>query len=138
MTFNPRRTWSRRLKTRPLAPEPDARRMGRTRASAEELINASPAVVYAVLADYLRHHARIMPSSLFSRLQVEEGGVGASTVFHITLRVMGRTQTLHMRVAEPEPGRVLTETNLDTGVVTVFEVAPDDGGSLTRAQISSQ
>ena len=64
--------------------------------------------------------------------------MGASTVFHITLRVMGRTQTLHMRVAEPEPGRVLTETNLDTGVVTVFEVAPDDGGSLTRAQISSQ
>ena len=78
-----------------------------------------------------------MPASLFSKLEVESGGVGAGTVFHITLRMLGRRQRLHMRVGEPEPGHVLTETNLDTGVVTAFSVAAQDGGRRTLARISS-
>jgi hypothetical protein len=41
-----------------------------------------------------------------------------------------------MRVAEPEPGRVLTETDLDTGVVTEFAVLPADGGALARMSSS--
>jgi hypothetical protein len=111
--------------------------MGHARAHAERLIDASPAAVYEVLADYRVHHPRIMPGSLFSDLHVEEGGVGGGTIFHITLRVLGRRQKLHMEVAEPDPGRVLTETNLDTGVVTEFRVAPGGGASRTHAQISS-
>ena len=43
-----------------------------------------------------------------------------------------------MQVAEPDPGRVLTETNLDTGVVTMFSVTPGDGGSRTLAGMSSE
>lgn len=112
--------------------------MGRARAHAEQLIDAPPAAVYEALADYRIHHPRIMPPSIFSDLEVETGGVGAGTVFHITVRMLGRRQRLHMQVAEPEPGRVLTETNLDTGVVTVFSVAPDDGGSRTLVRMSSQ
>jgi hypothetical protein len=54
------------------------------------------------------------------------------------VRLLGRRQRLHMRVAEPEPGHVLTETNLDTGVVTEFTVAPRDGGSRTLARMSSK
>jgi hypothetical protein len=69
---------------------------------------------------------------------VESGGVGAGTVFHITVRMAGRRQRLHMRVAEPDPGQVLTETNLDTGAVTVFNVAPGDGEARTRVRMSSQ
>jgi hypothetical protein len=112
--------------------------MGRTRAQAERLITASPAAVYAVLADYTTHHPRIMPASLFSDLEVESGGAGAGTVFHITLRMLGRRQRLHMRVGEPQPGHLLTETNLDTGVVTEFRVAARDDGSRTLARISSE
>jgi uncharacterized protein YndB with AHSA1/START domain len=112
--------------------------MGRARAHAERWIDAPPAAVYAVLADYTTQHPRIMPASLFSGLEVESGGVGAGTVFHITLRMLGRRQRLHMRVAEPQPGQVLTETNLDTGVVTRFSVAAGDGGSRTLARISSE
>jgi sugar/nucleoside kinase (ribokinase family) len=112
--------------------------MGRARAAAEQLIDAPAATVYAVLADYTTHHPRIMPASMFSNLEVETGGVGAGTVFHITLRLLGRRQRLHMRVAEPEPGQVLTETNLDTGVVTRFSVAPGDGRSGTLTRISSE
>ena len=112
--------------------------MGRARAHAEQLIDAPPAAVYAVLADYTTQHPQIMPASLFSNLTVESGGVGAGTVFHITLRMLGRRQRLHMRVGEPEPGHLLTETNLDTGVVTRFSVASQDGGRRTLARISSE
>lgn len=111
--------------------------MGHARAQAENLIQARPTAVYAVLADYRTHHPRIMPPSLFSKLQVEAGGVGADTVFHITLNIAGRKQRLHMKVTEPEPGHVLTETNLDTGVVTRFTVASVNGDSRTLARISS-
>jgi uncharacterized protein YndB with AHSA1/START domain len=112
--------------------------MGRTRAQAERLIGAPPAAVYAVLADYTSQHPRIMPAPPFSDLAVESGGVGAGTTFHITVRMLGRRQRLHMRVAEPEPGQVLTETNLDTGVVTEFTVVPRDGGSRTLVGMSSE
>jgi hypothetical protein len=112
--------------------------MARAHAHAEQLISAPPAVVYAVLADYRTHHPRIMPAPPFSDLEVESGGVGAGTIFQITVRMLGRRQRLHMRVAEPEPGHLLTETNLDTGVVTEFTVAPRDGGSATLARMSSE
>ena len=67
-----------------------------------------------------------------SDLRVEAGGIGAGTVFRITLRVVGRRQTLHMKVAEPAPGHVLTETNLDNGVVTEFKVRERGSQTLTR------
>jgi hypothetical protein len=112
--------------------------MGLAHVQAEASIDASPASVYAVLADYTTHHPRIMPPSLFSDLEVESGGIGAGTVFHITLRIAGKKQQLHMRVEEPEPGRVLTETNLDTGVVTTFTVGSANGDSRSKARISSE
>lgn len=105
--------------------------MGRTHA--ERVVDASPADVYAVLADYRAHHPKIMPK-LFSGLEVEEGGVGAGTVFHIK----AGAQVLHMRVDEPYPGRRLTETNLDTGDVTTFTVVPENGGSASRVRIGSE
>jgi hypothetical protein len=112
--------------------------MGRARAHAEKLIHSRPTAIYDVLADYSTHHPKIMPTSLFSDLQVEAGGVGAGTVFHITANVLGRRQRLHMKVSEPEPGRVITETNIDTGVVTAFTVATGEGESITRTRISSE
>jgi polyketide cyclase/dehydrase/lipid transport protein len=110
----------------------------RVRAHAEALIDARPTAVYTVLADYTTHHPRIMPEPQFSNLEVETGGIGAGTVFHITLRTAGKEQRLHMQVAEPEPGHVLTETNLDTGVVTIFSATPGNDGKRTITQISSE
>lgn len=112
--------------------------MGHARAWAEHLIDAQPEAVYSVLADYSTHHPRIMPPSMFSDLDVERGGIGAGTVFHITMRLAGRKKRLHVRVAEPEPGRVLTETDLDTGIVTEFTVAPVSGTLSTLARMSSE
>ena len=37
-----------------------------------------------------------------------------------------------MKVAEPEPGRVLTESDMDSSAVTTFTVSPRGGASLVR------
>jgi hypothetical protein len=56
----------------------------------------------------------------------------------VTLGVLGWGQGLHMRVAEPEPGRRLTETNLESGVVTEFDVIPCNGAAHALVQISAE
>jgi hypothetical protein len=111
--------------------------MAHAQAEAEATIQAHPDAVYQVIADYRTHHPNIMPPSLFSRIEVESGGIGTGTTFHITLSLAGTKKRMHMRVAEPDPGHLLTETNIDTGVVTAFEVTPANGGEATLTRISS-
>ena len=91
--------------------------------SASALIQAPPQVVYAILADYHEAHPRILPKPPFVALVVEQGGTGAGTVVRVQMRTMGRIQTFRSVVTEPEPGRVLVETN-DNGYVTTFTVEP--------------
>jgi hypothetical protein len=111
--------------------------MALVRVEADKTIGARAAHVYEVLADYSVHHPKIMPPDHFSNLEVESGGVGAGTVFHITAKLAGKRQRLHMRVSEPEPGSVLCETNLDTGVVTQFTVS-GNGSNASVVRMSSE
>ena len=55
---------------------------------------------------------------------MEQGGYGAGTVIRCSIRVMGRTQTFRASITEPEPGRVLVETDLTMPSVTTFTVDP--------------
>lgn len=48
----------------------------------------------------------------------------------------GRTREYRMRVDEPEPGRVLTETDTGSSLVTTTTVSPQDGASLVRISTS--
>lgn len=89
-------------------------------------VQAPAEKVYAILADYRQHHPRILPSDYFTSLVVEEGGVGAGTVFQAEMNIFGSKRAFQMRVAEPEPGRVLSETDLDSGLLTTFTVTPLD------------
>lgn len=98
--------------------------MAQHRVSAAALIPAPPEQVYAVIADYREGHPTILPRPPFVSLQVEEGGIGADTVITVQMRVLGQVQTFRAEIAEPEPGRVLTETDPDTGLVTTFTVEP--------------
>ena len=41
------------------------------------------------------------------------------------MRVLGSEQTFRAKVTEPEPGRVIAETDLATGLVTTFTVVPE-------------
>ncbi len=96
----------------------------------------SPAdAIYRIIADYTEHHPRILPPA-FSDLTVEQGGVGQGTVISFNLKLGGRSKRYRARITEPEPGRVLQETDLDSGAVTTFEVLPEGFG--TRVRISTE
>ena len=98
--------------------------------SAARAIAAPPAVVYGIIADYRVGHPSILPPKWFGPLSVVEGGVGAGTRIRFSMRGMGPERPAEAIVAEPEPGRVLTETYPATGGVTTFTVDPAAAGSL--------
>jgi Polyketide cyclase / dehydrase and lipid transport len=112
--------------------------MGRYRVSNSAKIAARPARVYAAIADYRQHHPHIVPPEVFPRLEVLEGGVGAGTRTRVEMRVLGTTRVFEQAVAEPEPGRVLMETNLDGSGVTTFTVDKGDGGESADVTIATE
>ena len=110
------------------------RAVGTIHVSAEGVVHAPPEQVYGYLADMREHHPRFLPPA-FSDFEVESGGVGAGTVTRFKLEAGGRTRSYRMQVAEPEPGRVLTESDTESSLVTTFTVEPDEAGS--RVQIAT-
>ena len=107
-------------------------------ATVAALIQAPAEQVYNVLADYQNGHPRILPKPYFISLEVEQGGFGAGTIINFAMRVMGQTQTFRAVISEPEPGRVLVETNVEPlGVVTTFTVCAVDGGRRSEVSIST-
>lgn len=108
--------------------------MADVRAHGERRIDVAAHHIYRVLADFNSLHPRILPAA-FSAFRVETGGVGAGTVIAYRLRVGGRSREARARVDEPEPGRVLTETDLARSLVTTFTVDPDGDGC--RVQIDT-
>ena len=108
--------------------------MAEVRVTAERTIGAPASQVYRYLADYRNHHPRFLPPA-FSDFRVEEGGVGAGTTVRFRLTAGGRTRDYHMRITEPQPGRVLSEADLDSTAVTLFNVQPD--GKDCRARIAT-
>jgi len=91
---------------------------------AARLVHSTPERVYTTIADYRNRHARILPEE-FSGLTVERGGIGDGTIIRFQMRVFGRTQTFRAAITEPEPGRVLVETNLGTnGAITTRFLRP--------------
>lgn len=101
--------------------------------SAERTIPAPAQAVYDLLADYHEGHPSILPSA-FSDFTVLEGGTGAGTRIQFTLSLGRRTQVTEGFVAEPEPGRVLTETYPPSNMVTTFTVDPEGDGSRLRIE----
>ena len=105
--------------------------MARIVVATEAMVEAPAETVYGYIADMRNHHPRFLPPA-FSDFQVESGGVGAGTVTRFKMTAGGRTRAYRMNVAEPEPGRVLTESDMDSSAVTTFAVSPRDGASLVR------
>lgn len=90
-------------------------------------IGAAAPDVYRAIADYEHGHPHIIPPHTFSNLRVIEGGYGAGTLIGYDMRALGKTRHARARVTEPQPGRVLVETELDMGAVTTFTVEPLPG-----------
>ncbi len=104
---------------------------------AEAEIDAPAALAYAVVADYRDGHPHILPRPPFVSLEVEDGGVGAGTVIRFRMRMLGVTREMRASISEPEPGRVLVESDAAGDVVTTFTVDPVDGGRKARVTIAT-
>jgi hypothetical protein len=106
--------------------------------SAERVIDAEAAELYQIVADYKVGHPAILPKPYFTELVVESGGYGAGTVIRGNVRIWGQDYPFRHEVSEPEPGRVLQETDVDTGQINRFLFEPLNNGTQTRVTIASQ
>jgi uncharacterized protein YndB with AHSA1/START domain len=109
--------------------------MAKIMVSAERTVEAPADAVYRYVADMREHHPRFLPAA-FSDFQVESGGTGAGTVTRFKVTAGGRTREYRMRVDEPEPGRVLTESDTGSSLVTTTTVSPHGGASLVQISTS--
>lgn len=111
--------------------------MAKHAVSASKLISAPARKVYDIIADYRDGHPRILPKPYFVSLNVEQGGYGAGTVIDFQMQLMGRTQSFHSTITEPEPGHLLVETDGNTGAVTTFTVDPRSDGQEAFVTIAT-
>jgi hypothetical protein len=111
--------------------------MSQIHVEAAQVIDARPEDVYAVLRDYRVGHPAILPKPYFEECTVLEGGVGAGTVIRVRMNVMGAKREYRIVVTEPQPGRLLMETDADAGVVTTFTLEPVNDGQQTRLTITT-
>jgi hypothetical protein len=106
-------------------------------ASAQRFMPIPSEQIYAYISDFRRHHPHILPPA-FSYVEVEKGGVGDGTVISYRLTLGGREQSQRASVAEPEPGRVMTETIIGTDMVTTFTVDPQTLGCMVTIETAWQ
>ncbi len=104
---------------------------------AEATVDARPETVWEILSDYRDAHSLIIPPQFFSDYQVESGGRGARTVIRFTFRVAGTKRHMRQVVSEPEPGRILAETDIDGPAHSTFTLTSADGGRKTRVLITT-
>jgi hypothetical protein len=98
--------------------------MSKIHAEASHVIAARPEAIYAVLSDYRVGHPAILPKPYFTDLIVEKGGQGAGTMIRVYMSVFGRKYSYHQLVSEPKPGRILQETDIETGQYSRFTLEP--------------
>lgn len=106
--------------------------------TASAVIDASPEAIYAVFSDYEVAHKAILPKPYFADMVVLAGGQGAGTVIDVYMDVFGNKKTYHLEVTEPEPGRLLVETDYKTGERTHFIMEPLANGRQTKVTIDSK
>ena len=107
-------------------------------ATATKIINAPTETVYNILADYRNGHPLILPKEYFLSLEVEEGGSGAGTIINFKMRLLGQTQFFRSLITEPEPGRMLVETDIKSEIPTSFHVTPLGNDHQTQLTIATE
>jgi uncharacterized membrane protein len=108
--------------------------MGVIQVTAERTVNAPADAVYGYLRD-MHEHPRFLPPA-FSDFHIESGGVGAGTVTRFKVTAGGRTREYHMTIDEPEPGRVLRESDNNSSLINKFTVVPV-GEAACQVEIST-
>ena len=101
-------------------------------------VSAPADTVFGYIRDMREHHPKFLPPE-FSDFQVESGGVGPGTITRFTVTAGGRSRNYRMKVDEPEPGRIITESDTGSSLVTKTTVTPKEGGvSLVEIATSWQ
>ncbi len=108
--------------------------MGKITVVQEGPVGATAEITYRLIADD-NHHRHFLPKAI-TDFKTLEGGVGRGTVHSFTLTAGKRVREYVMRVEEPEPGRVITESDESSSLVTSFTVTPD--GATCRVEIKTE
>jgi hypothetical protein len=108
--------------------------MGKITVTQEGAVGAAADLTYRLIADD-EHHQHFLPEG-FSDFEVLEGGVGAGTLHRFKVAAGRRVREYVMRVDEPQPGRVITETDQNSSLVTTFTVTP--AGDWCTVRIETQ
>jgi hypothetical protein len=111
--------------------------LNRLRIEVSTSIEADPADIYAILADYRTSRSAILPRQYFPKLILASGGQGAGTYLEVHVDVYGMKRVLRPRVSEPEPGRLLVESDENTGWRTTYRVDPINGSNQSLVTITT-
>lgn len=107
-------------------------------ATVSKIISAPVEEIYRIIADYRTLHPFILPKGYFISLEVEEGGFGNGTIINFKMRILGQTRSFRSLITEPEPGRLLVETDIKSETPTSFRVASIGNDRQTRVTISTE
>jgi len=111
--------------------------MGRIHVESERVVNAKPEEVYAVLNDYKEQRPKILTPN-FLDYTVEKGGNGSGTEVRYRLHAARRERPYHMVVDEPVKGKVITERDTNSSLVTTWRLAPLGDGRQTKVHLESE
>jgi ribosome-associated toxin RatA of RatAB toxin-antitoxin module len=111
--------------------------MSQVHVEVSRIIDATPQTLHNVVADYKVGHPAILPRPYFQDLIVEKGGYGTGSVLEVHMKVFGIKRSFRQSVTEPEPGRVIMESNIGDDLVTTFTFEPLQNGTQTKVTIST-
>jgi hypothetical protein len=113
--------------------------MRRVREESEMELAASAAKLHALLTDYRRTRAWLLPPALRDHgLSVLAGGVGAGTIYRHMVHLAWREVTVRVEVTEPVPGSVVVEVSQDLPLTTTWTLTPTWSGSRTRVRLETE
>ncbi|MDF2825227.1 MAG: polyketide cyclase [Mycobacterium sp.] len=108
--------------------------MGQVSADSTVLINATPEVVLAAVADYVDVRPKIL-SPQYSEYQVLEGGQGAGTVVTWKLQAT-KSRSRVVKATVDVAGRTVIEKDANSSLITNWTVAPAGTGSTVTTKTS--
>lgn len=108
--------------------------MGQVSADSTILINATPEVVLAAVADYVNVRPKIL-SPHYSEYQVLEGGQGAGTVVTWKLQAT-KSRSRVVKATVDVAGRTVIEKDANSSLITNWTVAPAGTGSTVSTKTS--
>lgn len=111
--------------------------MPRITSSADRIIDADAAAVWAALTDYSGARAQILPDN-YEGYKAERDPIGGAAILSFTLKAGGRERAYRMEVVENEPSHMLTERDLASTYTTRWKIEHVGSGAHVRVRLSSE